>query len=87
MPGGRTLAPAGTRAVRVLLTRCCGAHSADGVKTVTSEMPDTITSWVGSAICTNSKVSQRLRNGVRGGRQSLQKAARNYTARDHKCFA
>ncbi|KAF0294116.1 Murinoglobulin-1 [Amphibalanus amphitrite] len=29
---------------------------AEGVKTVTSEMPDTITSWVGSAICTNSKV-------------------------------
>ncbi|XP_043193355.1 murinoglobulin-2-like isoform X3 [Amphibalanus amphitrite] len=28
---------------------------AEGVKTVTSEMPDTITSWVGSAICTNSK--------------------------------
>nr|AFY13481.1 MULTIFUNCin [Semibalanus cariosus] len=27
----------------------------NGVKTLTSEMPDTITSWVGSAICTNSK--------------------------------
>nr|AFY13480.1 MULTIFUNCin [Balanus glandula] len=26
-----------------------------GVKTLTSEMPDTITSWVGSAICTNSE--------------------------------
>ena len=43
---------------------CCGAAhpyafaaSAEGVKTLTSEMPDTITSWVGSAICTNSKVS------------------------------
>nr|AFY13482.1 MULTIFUNCin [Chthamalus fissus] len=35
---------------------------ANGVKVLTQEMPDTITSWVGSAVCTNSQEGFGLAN-------------------------